>query len=693
MEQLRQLLMGPNMKSGLYLIETDLTDGDIEIISKGIEGLNYLKEPLIPSRIGSPFELFITGLSHKCESEEIIELRRFLMTADSQHKENILYSILISMIGYFSSVGWSIIHMNGECDLTDLNHEDLIKLNEAVLHHDNMVSIVCKSKKGMNPICDSVINYVSFKSVNDFNRMPEIEDKFVPTREYTPANRRTIIQNAEKTIDHNIANVTMKELYNEEEFYKDNGWPSEEYSLCQYELPVLSKDAKESDYDQFALIVNALYPYIRLTKRRGNRHIPCGGAVAPSTDGWFATMSEQERDNWCPKIAWGFAAVFLANLRYDSSQKDYVPLKDIRVLIQNYYDKYLKMYLQCHNGLQYKSLSSEQKELDFLNEHCVLEESLWEKSKPLNAYPELSEYARDAKADYEGFLKSRKDTIINKIEGAPIKTKEMREHRIINQNGSKTVYVENNQGTIIIETDRTDRADMSKSRKYSTEIREVFGKQYIKIFFQDDSIVTEAKEIVERLNVVKSVNITPSGSKDHSGNTLTVYPKSMVEVDACENEVREALNGFFAHGIIAEKKPVRNDAYFNGIADEIIKNLDKAKVSIHVCMAWFTNQSIADKLVEKYKQGVDVKVIYYNDHTNSKFGVNIDNIPYKAVRGSRGGVMHNKYCVIDNQTVITGSYNWSDNAENKNDENAVALYDYETASNYTVEFKAMFGSN
>ncbi|MFK1992286.1 phospholipase D-like domain-containing protein [Bacteroides fragilis] len=60
-----------------------------------------------------------------------------------------------------------------------------------------------------------------------------------------------------------------------------------------------------------------------------------------------------------------------------------------------------------------------------------------------------------------------------------------------------------------------------------------------------------------------------------------------------------------------------------------MKELDKARVSIHVCIAWFTNQSIADKLVEKHKQGIDVKVIFYDDYTNSKFGVNIDGIPLR----------------------------------------------------------------
>ena len=234
---------------------------------------------------------------------------------------------------------------------------------------------------------------------------------------------------------------------------------------------------------------------------------------------------------------------------------------------------------------------------------------------------------------------------------------------------------------------------MHKRRYFSTEIREAFSKPYVKVYFLDDSIAKNTKEVVERLNVVKTVNITPSSSKDHPGNTLTVYPKSMVEAEDCEKEIVEALNRFFSRGVVlADRKPVRNDAYFNDIADKIIKELDKARVSIHVCIAWFTNQSIADKLVEKHKQGIDVKVIFYDDYTNSKFGVNIDGIPFKTIRGSRGGLMHNKYCVIDNQIVITGSYNWSENAENKNDENAAVMYDYDRTSDYSVEFRKMFGS-
>lgn len=476
------------------------------------------------------------------------------------------------------------------------------------------------------------------------------------------------------------------DLHFEEEFYRENGWPVEEYSLCGYVLPVLGEDAEESDYDQFALITNAVYPYIRLTKRRGSSHIPCGGALSPATDGCFARKPEQERDIWCPKIAWGFAAVFLANLKYDSGQKDYVLLKDAGELIRGYYNKYLTMYLQCHSGLKYKSLPVEQKELNFIEEHEGVVKSLWEKSVPLKAYSILYGYASDAEADYECFLLKQKDTIIYKKEGKLdlSNINDMGEQRIINQNGSKSVYVENNTGTIII------GSDIPTGNAYSTEIRESFGKPYIKVFFLDDTIAEKAKKVVESLMCVKNVNVTSSTSGAHPGNTLTVYLKPMVDVKSCEEEINKSLNGFFT-GITKGEMHPKNEAYFEGIALRILDALDKAEAQIDVCVAWFTNTQLRDKLLEKSKEGVEVRVIIYKDGVNHTKGVDLSGLNHKEFRGERGGILHDKFCVIDNVHTINGSYNWTLNAEHKNDEDATFHFeDYKLASSYTKRFNQMW---
>lgn len=71
----------------------------------------------------------------------------------------------------------------------------------------------------------------------------------------------------------------MGEVYREEDFYKDDGWPLEELSYCRYKFYLSDEN---DDYDQFALVVNDIYPYIWLTKNRGY----CQTVVA--TSGSFA---------------------------------------------------------------------------------------------------------------------------------------------------------------------------------------------------------------------------------------------------------------------------------------------------------------------------------------------------------------------------------------------------------------------
>lgn len=439
------------------------------------------------------------------------------------------------------------------------------------------------------------------------------------------------------------------EFYREEDFYKDNGWPPEEYNYCDFLLSVDYEVVEEDDYDQFILVVNALYPYLRLSKKRGNSQWPCGLSISPSTTGWFASKTDEERNECCPQIAWGVVAWYMAYLSYNKKQQDYVLKKEQTHIFQEYYSRFWSIYKSNHSGLKYSKISIEQKELRFLSEHREIERKLWDKSTPLKAYQTLYNYAKEAREEYERFLIQR--------------VKEL------------------------------DNSMATKNNCFSTQISKTFDTEYVKVFFLDDSVAPKAQEVVMALNCVKNVNISEYKGTAHPGQSLTVYPKSMVTVQKCDQDVNEALDQFFSKGIvIGAAKPIKNDILFNNIANGIIEDLNKARVSIHVAMAWFTNQVLADKLIEKFNEGVDVKVVSFEHPVNTRFGVNIGAIPHKIIRGTRGGTMHDKFCVIDNQFVITGSYNWSDNAENKNDENVTIMRDYKSASDYSVEFRRLFES-
>lgn len=139
-----------------------------------------------------------------------------------------------------------------------------------------------------------------------------------------------------------------------------------------------------------------------------------------------------------------------------------------------------------------------------------------------------------------------------------------------------------------------------------------------------------------------------------------------------------------------DEKEIEIQAHFNDIQNQILSALDKAKAIIWVAMAWFTNDKLASKLIEKHNEGLDVRVVLFDDHINRNHGVELDGIPVVKIKAKHGGKMHNKYCVIDNQIVITGSYNWSANAEFKNDENISVTANNILASKYSVDFLNLY---
>ena len=165
LEQLRKQLMDPELPSGLYLLDTDLTDEEIEGHIKELGCCSYMKESLfLPSRGGSAFELFVVGLSHQCTGNvEISNLRNLFFTSDGAGKDNIIYSLLIQMMKHLCMNGRTIIHVYGELDLTTLTHEDLYKLKESLAHHKDVIIVTSKNKGIVKNECDPLIKKLVFK--------------------------------------------------------------------------------------------------------------------------------------------------------------------------------------------------------------------------------------------------------------------------------------------------------------------------------------------------------------------------------------------------------------------------------------------------------------------------------------------------------------------------------------------------
>jgi len=129
------------------------------------------------------------------------------------------------------------------------------------------------------------------------------------------------------------------------------------------------------------------------------------------------------------------------------------------------------------------------------------------------------------------------------------------------------------------------------------------------------------------------------------------------------------------------------------IESELIKALDEAEKSIYIAMYSFTNDGLAAAVIQAYDRGVKVQILLDDSQDSDKgkrqFPKLID--AGIAVRVEHvTGLLHHKFAVIDERLMITGSYNWSDNADDNNFENVVFISCKEIAEVYVKEFKEIW---
>jgi phosphatidylserine/phosphatidylglycerophosphate/cardiolipin synthase-like enzyme len=117
--------------------------------------------------------------------------------------------------------------------------------------------------------------------------------------------------------------------------------------------------------------------------------------------------------------------------------------------------------------------------------------------------------------------------------------------------------------------------------------------------------------------------------------------------------------------------------------------LDIVKKSIYVQAYSFTSDLIAQALVRAKKRGVDVKVILDKSHNTDPHSRMSDFLKVKIpVRiDSKVAIAHNKVMILDGEEVVTGSFNFSNAAQNRNAENMIFLKNKDLAQNYISYFK------
>ncbi|MFW5748330.1 MAG: phospholipase D-like domain-containing protein [Chloroflexota bacterium] len=196
-----------------------------------------------------------------------------------------------------------------------------------------------------------------------------------------------------------------------------------------------------------------------------------------------------------------------------------------------------------------------------------------------------------------------------------------------------------------------------------------------------------------------SMNYTPRGT--YSNNNNVVVLRSQPAVRTYQDE----FNEMYVDGIFGPRGARPNDAEFtqDGIPIRVVfspddpvetilaEELSRAQEEIRFMTFSFTLESIGVILLENAAAGIDVEGIFETRASETEFS----ELPRLFCAGlpvyqdGNSETFHHKVFIVDRTTVLTGSFNISNNATTSNDENMVIIRDPDLAAQFIAEYERM----
>ena len=215
-----------------------------------------------------------------------------------------------------------------------------------------------------------------------------------------------------------------------------------------------------------------------------------------------------------------------------------------------------------------------------------------------------------------------------------------------------------------------------------------------------DGLMHDKFVIIDRAEVwLGSMNFTDGGAYDDNNNLIRIHSTKIAE-----NYIKEFEEMFvddkFGEEVVPETPNptitidgTRIDNYFSpddGVLTALVPVLQGAQESIYFLAYSFTSNQLGDIVRQKAEADVTVAGVMDDEQVRSNQGTEYD--PFRQadldVRiDGIDGLMHHKVFIVDEQIVVLGSYNFSQNAEERNDETLMIIYDPLIAEQFMFEFQ------
>jgi phosphatidylserine/phosphatidylglycerophosphate/cardiolipin synthase-like enzyme len=127
-----------------------------------------------------------------------------------------------------------------------------------------------------------------------------------------------------------------------------------------------------------------------------------------------------------------------------------------------------------------------------------------------------------------------------------------------------------------------------------------------------------------------------------------------------------------------------------GATDAVVRALDHATNSVLVQAYSLTSAPIAKALAEAHRRGVQVHVILDASQRTEKYSEAdfLQNNEIPTLIDAQHAIAHNKIIIVDDYLVLTGSFNFTKAAEEKNAENLLVINDPSLAKRYLGNWHA-----
>lgn len=132
------------------------------------------------------------------------------------------------------------------------------------------------------------------------------------------------------------------------------------------------------------------------------------------------------------------------------------------------------------------------------------------------------------------------------------------------------------------------------------------------------------------------------------------------------------------------------------VARSIERLLLDARVSVDAALYRITNPRLARALGKARDRGLRVRLLVdrnkYQATAVTRKLIAENSLPFQAIYGrkEKGSKLHHKFAVLDRHIVLTGSYNWTIDSEERNFDHMLVLRDTDLVLAYQQEFERLW---